>query len=162
MNHKTIEINISIIIFFRYQKFDQKYIKKWLLREQPEEKLDIRLWQTFRNIDLQTAIKLHEETPATKQTVTQHSPKLLAIVNPPNGKNRKGSIVPFMFVFFNRLIHNRIVFFFSFSSLTGNDGLIRIGSIDEEFSAPVDSNNIKDLLQSTMHYTHRRVRRNIN
>ena len=90
-------------------------MKKWLLREQPEEKHDIRLWQTFRNIDLQTAIKLHEETSAaatTKQTVTQQSPKLLAIVNPPNGKNRKASIVPFMFVFFNRLIHNQIMFFF--------------------------------------------------
>ena len=86
--------------FPRYLKFDHNYMKKWLLREQPEEKHDLRLWQTFRNIDLQTAIKLHEETPGTKPTVAQHSPKLLAIVNPPNAKNRKGSIVPFMFVSF--------------------------------------------------------------
>ncbi len=82
-------------------KFDHNYIKKWLLREQPEEKHDIRLWQTFRNIDLQTAIKLHEETSGgTKQIITQHSPKLLAIVNPPNTRNRKASIIPYMFVFF--------------------------------------------------------------
>jgi hypothetical protein len=81
-------------------KFDHNYIKKWLLREQPEEKHDIRLWQTFRNIDLQTAIKLHEETSGTKQTITQHSPKLVAIVNPPNARNRKASIIPYMFVFF--------------------------------------------------------------
>lgn len=70
-------------------------MKKWLLREQPQEKLDLRLWQTFRNIDLQTAIKLHEETSGSKQTtVASHSPQFLAIVQPANGNNRKASILP--------------------------------------------------------------------
>ena len=76
-------------------------MKKWLLREQPQEKLDLRLWQTFRNIDLQTAIKLHEETPGSKQTVNSNSPQLLALINPPSANNRKGSIIPIMCVLFD-------------------------------------------------------------
>jgi hypothetical protein len=80
-------------------------MKKWLLREQPHEKHDIRLWQTFRNINLETAIKLHEETTTTKQTTTtSHPPKLLAVVNHPNALNRKASIVPVMSVFFFHFI----------------------------------------------------------
>lgn len=72
-------------------------MKKWLLREQPQEKLDLRLWQTFRNIDLQTAIKLHEETAGNKQTTgTPHSPQLLAIAHPDGINNRKASILPIM------------------------------------------------------------------
>lgn len=80
-------------------------MKKWLLREQPQEKLDLRLWQTFRNIDLQTAIKLHEEHPINKSsaatttsavTPAESSRALLAVVNPAN--TRKASIVPVMFV----------------------------------------------------------------
>ena len=39
--------------FDRCHKFDQKI----LLREQPLEKLDFRLWQTFRNINLQITLK---------------------------------------------------------------------------------------------------------
>lgn len=60
----------------------------------------MRLWQTFRNIDLQTAIRLHEETSGTKQNAASNSPKILAIVQPPNGNNRKASILPVMSVFF--------------------------------------------------------------
>jgi len=84
-------------------------MKKWLLREQPEEKHDIRLWQTFRNIDLQTAIKLHEETSGTKQTTTTtpHSPKILAVVNPPTATNRKASIMPIMFALFYLIDYDR-------------------------------------------------------
>lgn len=82
-------------------------MKKWLLREQPQEKLDIRLWQTFRNIDLQTAIKLHEERPSSKQpagaitaiTTAPNSPKLLAVINSPTTNHRKTSILPIMFVY---------------------------------------------------------------
>lgn len=48
-------------------------MKKWLLREEPEEKHDIRLWQTFRNIDLQTTIKLYEENPGGKAAATRIS-----------------------------------------------------------------------------------------
>jgi hypothetical protein len=73
-------------------------MKKFLLREQPQEQLDLRLWQTFRNIDLQTAIKLHEEKPSTKQTTTSESTGLLAIINTSDINGRKTSIVPIMFV----------------------------------------------------------------
>jgi hypothetical protein len=74
-------------------------MKKWLLREQPQEKLDLRLWQTFRNIDLQTAIKLHEEKPSTKITSTPQTRTVLAVVNTSTNNSRKTSIVPVMFVF---------------------------------------------------------------
>lgn len=75
-------------------------MKRWLLREQPEEKHDLRLWQTFRNIDLETAIKLHEEKPSTKQTSTPQPRTILAVVNTSNNSSRKTSIVPVMFVLF--------------------------------------------------------------
>ncbi len=77
-------------------------MKKWLLREQPQEKLDLRLWQTFRNIDLQTAIKLHEEQPNTKRTTSliPQPRTLLAVINSSNMNSRKTSIVPIMFVLF--------------------------------------------------------------
>lgn len=77
-------------------------MKKWLLREQPQEKLDLRLWQTFRNIDLQTAIKLHEEQPNPKQTSTPQSssePAILALVNNSTIVSRKPSIISNMFEF---------------------------------------------------------------
>jgi hypothetical protein len=80
-------------------------MKKWLLREQPEEKHDLRLWQTFRNIDLQTAIKLHEEQPSTKQTTTSPSPEIHTFVNPTNNIDRKTSIVSYMSVFSSYLIN---------------------------------------------------------
>ena len=67
--HASVHIQHSSSMV-RYNKFDHKYMKKWLLREEPEEKHDIRLWQTFRNIDLQTAIKLHEEKPGAKAPPT--------------------------------------------------------------------------------------------
>ena len=79
-------------------KFDHQYMKKWLLREQPEDKLDIRLWQTFRNIDLQTAIKLHEDKPGGRTPKPGQAQTLLAVVPPGNNGSRKGSIVPVMFV----------------------------------------------------------------
>jgi hypothetical protein len=47
-------------------------MKRWLLREEPEEKHDIRLWQTFRNIDMQTTMKAFEENPAVKAATTPH------------------------------------------------------------------------------------------
>jgi hypothetical protein len=78
-------------------------MKKWLLREQPEEKHDLRLWQTFRNIDLQTAIKLHEEQPSIKQTATLQSSQsqtILAVIGPSTNNRRKSTIRPIMFVFF--------------------------------------------------------------
>jgi hypothetical protein len=91
-------------------------MKKWLLREQPEEKHDLRLWQTFRNIDLQTAIKLHEEKSSTKQTTTSHSPKILAVVNHSTTAGRKPSIMSMMFVVFYLIDYDRNSLFF-FSSL---------------------------------------------
>ncbi len=98
-NKRNLNRN-SIILLYRYNKFDHNFMKKWLLREQPEEKHDLRLWQTFRNIDLQTAIKLHEEKSSTKQTTTSHSPKILAVVNHSTTAGRKPSIMSMMFVVF--------------------------------------------------------------
>ncbi len=50
-----------------------------------------------------------------------------------------------------------ILLFFFFSSLTENDDLILIPTEDNELSSPVKFNNIKDLLDSNMRHTHRRV-----
>ncbi|UJR27571.1 hypothetical protein I4U23_008852 [Adineta vaga] len=127
----------------KYHKFDRNYIKKWLLREQPQEKLDQRLWQTFRNIDLQTAIKLHEEQPVNKSsaatTSTPHSRTLLAVINSTNMNHRKTSIVPVI--------------------LTENDDFVVLPpqATENTLLTQKRSDNIKDLLHSTMHDTHRRA-----
>ncbi|CAF0803356.1 unnamed protein product [Adineta ricciae] len=127
----------------KYNKFDHNYMKKWLLREQPQEKLDLRLWQTFRNIDLQTAIKLHEEHPVNKLiaattntavTPGESSQALLAVVNPAN--TRKASIVPVIIT-------------------KGNDVVI-LPSKENSSLAPKTSDSMKDLLYSTMRHAHRR------
>ncbi|CAF4686159.1 unnamed protein product, partial [Rotaria magnacalcarata] len=76
----------------KYNKFDQNYMKKWLLREQPEEKLDLRLWQTFRNIDLQTAIKLHEEQPTVKPITTSQSQAQIPVIDFSPPSSRRTSI----------------------------------------------------------------------
>ncbi|CAF1186943.1 unnamed protein product [Adineta ricciae] len=127
----------------KYNKFDHNYMKKWLLREQPQEKLDLRLWQTFRNIDLQTAIKLHEEHPINKSiaattttaaTPAESSRALLAVVNPAN--TRKASIVPVIITKAND---------FAMLPLRENSPL-----------SPKTSDSMKDLLHSTMRHAHRR------
>lgn len=74
-------------------------MKKWLLREQPEEKLDLRLWQTFRNIDLQTAIKLHEEQPAAKLMGTSQSQANLPVMSSSN-ESERASVSSTTFVLF--------------------------------------------------------------
>ncbi len=93
---------VSTSMICRFHKFDHNYMRKWLLREQPEEKLDLRLWQTFRNIDLQTAIKLHEKQPGTTAANAPNRPTtILAVVDQPDTENpgsRKTSIVPVMSV----------------------------------------------------------------
>ncbi|CAF3363966.1 unnamed protein product [Rotaria sp. Silwood1] len=124
----------------KYNKFDHNYMKKWLLRDQPQEKLDLRLWQTFRNIDLQTAIKLHEGNPGIKQIITSHSPKsqtLLAVVNPSTTNSRNESIVS--------------------NIITIPDDIIIIPSIDNELVSLTKSDDIKDLLHAKMHDTHRQA-----
>ena len=141
-------------------------MKKWLLREQPQEKLDLRLWQTFRNIDLQTAIKLHEEHPVNKSiaatttttavTPAESSRALLAVVNPAN--TRKASIVPVMFVLLSCFViytHPR----FHFSITKAND-VAMLPSKENSALVPKTSDSMKDLLHSTMRHAHRRVRYN--
>ena len=76
-------------------------MKKWLLREEPEDKHDIRLWQTFRNIDLQTAIKLHEEKPGAKAPATPQihpADANTTMINHSPEMSRNSSIASVMFV----------------------------------------------------------------
>ena len=88
-------------------------MKKWLLREEPEEKHDIRLWQTFRNIDLQTAIKLHEEKPGPKAPATPLIPTMSTSI--PSSEQspespRHSSITSVMYeLFFKQLLHQSIL-----------------------------------------------------
>lgn len=85
-------------------------MKKWLLREQPEEKHDIRLWQTFRNIDLQTTIKLHEENPNQKTASTLSLPpdSVVAVVSPSRAVSVVSSNASARFVeIFSGNLHSR-------------------------------------------------------
>ncbi|CAF1449675.1 unnamed protein product [Adineta steineri] len=127
----------------KYHKFDQNYIKKWLLREQPEEKLDLRLWQTFRNIDLNTAIKLHEEQPSTKATtpgsnISAQPRTLLAVMNSKDPNSRKTSIVPVI--------------------VSENEDYVLMPPLNNNpVLTPRKSDSIQDFLHSTMHNAHKRV-----
>ncbi|CAF0976003.1 unnamed protein product [Didymodactylos carnosus] len=85
----------------KFHKIDHNYFKKWLLREQPQEKLDIRLWQTFRNIDLQSAIKMHDQPNAIRKAANDvlvqsdknaRNPSIVVI--PPSSMNLPISISP--------------------------------------------------------------------
>ncbi|UJR27956.1 hypothetical protein I4U23_009214 [Adineta vaga] len=42
------------------RNLDRNYFKRWLLRETPEEKMDIKLLQTFKKINMQSAMKVHD------------------------------------------------------------------------------------------------------
>lgn len=44
----------------RCRNLDRNYFKRWLLRETPGERLDIKLLQTFKRIDTHTAMKVHD------------------------------------------------------------------------------------------------------
>ncbi len=48
------------LIFFRCRNLDRNYFKRWLLRETPQEKMDIKLLQTFKKINTQSAMKVHD------------------------------------------------------------------------------------------------------
>jgi hypothetical protein len=152
-------------------------MKKWLLRKQPEEKHDLRLWQTFRNIDLQTTIKLHEENPATKQATTPHSPRPepnVAIVNSSKMASRQSSIGSAMYVRYRLLVNKQriasidsyhsMTFCFRFSlmySLSRKDDVILMSSSNDNFGMDTSTdqmNNGQTLLHSNMHDTSRRVK----
>jgi hypothetical protein len=45
---------------FRIRNLDRNYFKPWLLREIPQEKMDIKLLQTFKKINMQSAMKVHD------------------------------------------------------------------------------------------------------
>lgn len=45
---------------FRCRNLDRNYFKRWLLRETPQEKMDIKLLQTFKKINMQSAMKVHD------------------------------------------------------------------------------------------------------
>jgi hypothetical protein len=47
-------------ILFRCRNLDRNYFKRWLLRETPQEKMDIKLLQTFKKINMQSAMKVHD------------------------------------------------------------------------------------------------------
>ncbi|UJR21456.1 hypothetical protein I4U23_024541 [Adineta vaga] len=44
----------------RIRNFDRNYFKRWLLRETPQEKMDIKLLQTFKKISTQSAMRVHD------------------------------------------------------------------------------------------------------
>ncbi|CAF1077760.1 unnamed protein product, partial [Didymodactylos carnosus] len=42
------------------RNLDRNYFKRWLLRETPQERMDIKLLQTFKKISTQSAMKVHD------------------------------------------------------------------------------------------------------
>ncbi|CAF5135498.1 unnamed protein product, partial [Rotaria sp. Silwood1] len=60
------------------RNLDRNYFKRWLLRETPQERMDIKLLQTFKNINVRSAMKVHDTSkglvPATTSLAMQKSP----------------------------------------------------------------------------------------
>ena len=44
---------------FRCRNLDRNYFKRWLLREKPEEKIDFKLLSTFKRINTESAMRIH-------------------------------------------------------------------------------------------------------
>lgn len=44
---------------FRIRNLDRLYFKRWLLRESPQDKMDIKLLHTFKKINMDAAMKIH-------------------------------------------------------------------------------------------------------
>ncbi len=44
----------------RIRNLDRNYFKRWLLRETPQERMDIKLLQTFKKINTEAAMKVHD------------------------------------------------------------------------------------------------------
>ena len=79
-DNKHRKSSISIF-FFRCRNLDQNYFKRWLLRETPEEKMDIKLLQTFKKINMQSAMKLHDTSKGLVPTVSTPNIHALASGN---------------------------------------------------------------------------------
>ncbi|CAF4667134.1 unnamed protein product, partial [Rotaria sp. Silwood1] len=57
------------------RNLDRNYFKRWLLRETPQEKMDIKLLQTFKKINMQAAMKVHDTSKGlvpTQSTAAMH------------------------------------------------------------------------------------------
>ena len=48
--------------YFRIRNLDRLYFKRWLLRETPQDKMDIKLLQTFKKINMDSAMKIHNSS----------------------------------------------------------------------------------------------------
>ena len=132
-------------------------MKRWLLREQPEEKHDLRLWQTFRNIDLQTTIKQHEENPAAKLAVTPHLPPntIVAVVNPSETSSAS--------IWFVEICQENLRFLLlSLCSLSADDDIILFAPNENDSDKKPFTGKAEDMkgfLTSNMYETPRRVRK---
>ncbi|CAF4253836.1 unnamed protein product, partial [Rotaria sp. Silwood2] len=60
------------------RNLDRNYFKRWLLRETPQERMDIKLLQTFKNINVRSAMKVHDASkglvPARHSLAMHRSP----------------------------------------------------------------------------------------
>ncbi len=66
--------NEFIFRCFRCRNLDRNYFKRWLLRETPQEKMDIKLLHTFKKINTETAMRVHDSAkglvPTAGSTLT--------------------------------------------------------------------------------------------
>ena len=122
----------------------------------------MRLWQTFRNIDLQTAIKLHEEKPAAKTSITPHSQDsdpVLAFVNSSSRHPSVGSIK-----FADRFTFSGTVSL-SLFRLSKDGKVVFVPDADNDVTGlpPADQpESGRDLLDYGMYDTNRQVRNACN
>ncbi|CAF3492449.1 unnamed protein product [Rotaria sordida] len=68
------------------RNLDRNYFKRWLLRETPQEKMDIKLLQTFKKINMQSAMKVHDTSKGLVPT-----PSSTTIHTSPSGANLRPS-----------------------------------------------------------------------
>ena len=104
----AIKINLRS---FRCRNLDRNYFKRWLLRETPQEKMDIKLLQTFKKINMQSAMKVHD---TSKGLVP--APSSSAIHTSPSGSNLRpestfanvSQLLAAKFVDFHLLMNNHM------------------------------------------------------
>lgn len=57
---KHFFIKINVYFFSRIRNLDRKYFKRWLLRESPVDKMDIKLLQTLKKINVNSVMRVHD------------------------------------------------------------------------------------------------------
>lgn len=63
------------------RNLDRNYFKRWLLRETPQEKMDIKLLHTFKKINTLSAMKVHDTSKGLVPAAASTFPTSLSANN---------------------------------------------------------------------------------